>query len=710
VQVIGGRTRQVNIWLDAYKLRAYNLTVTDVTRALQQQNVEIPAGKVDQGARTLTLRTRGRMQSVADFNNIGLRSTEGGAVRLSDVGRIEDSIAEEESVAEVNGDPTVVLSILKQSGTNALAVIDAIKGRLHTIEQTMPSGTNIRIVRDQSDYIKAAVHAVQEHLILGAILASIVVLVFLWNWRSTLISAIAIPTSIIATFGLIYFMGLTLNVITMLALTLSVGIVIDDAIVVLENIYRHIEEKGMSPFHAAIEGTREIGLAVMATTLSLVAVFLPVAFMSGIVGRFMNSFGLTMAFAIMVSLLVSFTLTPMLSARWLRGVAEDDGESVAGHDPERRHVAAGHQAMSPFDTNGRAQAQGVPAHAAHGHEPSSKERGFFALIDRVYTALLRWSLRHRWAVVLACFGALFAVGPLGMAVPKNFLPQDDESQFEISARAPEGTSLQATRKIGRDIATAVQTKLPHVQYTMLTVGSDQARTQNNAAVYVRLTPVEKRDVSQFDLINRVRKEILPRFAAEDLRTIVGPVNAFGGGGTASATIQYTIAGPDLKKLTEASQKALAQMKQIPGVVDADTSLIAGKPEVTVDIDRPMAQQLGVQPSDVANALRYLVGGDKVTDYNESGEQYEVHVRAEQAYRSTEEGISLLTVPSTTMDAVPLDQVVKLSRSSGPSTIQRWNRQRQVTLTANTLPGTSEADVVTRLNQIVQGLNLGPDYK
>ena len=684
VSVLGGRRRQINLWLDAYKMRAYNVTVTDVTRALSAQNVEIPGGRVDQGDRTLTLRTLGRLQSVKDFDDIILRSTEGGAVQLSDVARVEDGTEEELTSAEINGKPTVLLSVVKQSGTNALAVVDAVKERIEDIKATLPSGYKLNVVRDQSDYIEAAVHTVQEHLILGSILASFVVLLFLWNWRTTLISAIAIPTSIIATFALMYYMGFTLNVITMLALTLSVGIVIDDAIVVLENIYRFIEEKGMTPFEAAIQGTKEIGLAVLATTLSLVAVFLPVAFMSGIVGRFMNSFGLTMAFAILVSLLVSFTLTPMLSARWLKK-REDEG-APSGRD--------GHPNIHTVQHDG--------GHAA------SKERGFFALIDRVYTGLLKWSMAHRWVIVLACFGAIFSVVPLIKAVPKNFLPQDDESQFEITARAAEGTSLHATRAIARRIAGEVE-KFPDVEYTLVSIGADQSATQNNASVYVRMKSLDTRKTTQNELMQKVREGVLPKFAAENLRTIIGPVNAFGGGGTQSATIQYVLAGPDLAKLEKASQQVLSQFKKIPGVVDADSSLISGKPELNVSFDRALASQLGVQPGEVAGALRYLVGGDKVTDFNEHGEQYEVHVRAEQAFRSNIEGIGLLTVPSNKLDAVDLAQVVKFERSSGPSTIQRRNRQRQVTFTANVLPGTSEADVTASLARIINGLNLGADY-
>lgn len=675
VSIIGGRLRQINIALDAYKLRTYGLTVTDIIRALQAQNIEIPGGRIEQPDKNLTLRTRGRIQSVKEFNKIVLNASNGGQVLLGDVARVIDGVQDELSAAEIDDNPTVLLSIVKQSGTNSLQVIDALKERLDTMRKALPPTYKIRIARDQSDYIKAAVHTVQEHLMMGAFLASLVVLLFLWNWRSTLISAIAIPTSIISTFALMWVMGFTYNVITLLALSLAVGIVIDDAIVVLENIYRYMEEKGFSPFEAAIHGTREIGLAVLATTLSLVAVFLPVAFMTGIVGRFMNSFGMTMAFAIMVSLLVSFTLTPMLSARWLK-------------PPKHRHTA---------HLNG------------HAGDSASK-RGFFRYIDAAYTALLKFSLAHRWVVVLACFGALMAIKPLAIAVPKNFLPSDDESQFEVTARAPEGTSLQAAREIGRRIARKLR-DMPGVSYTLLTVGADQQNTQNSAAIYVRMKELKDRPgVTQDDLVMRSRNEILPQFAAENLRTIVGPVSAFGGGGTASAAIQYALVGPDLKALEKASAKIMPQFKKIDGVVDADTSLVSGKPELNVDIDRPMAEQLGVHPADIANALRYLVGGDQVSDYFENGEQYEVHVRAEEPFRTNAAGVSLLTVPSSTLGAVDISQVVRLVRATGPATIQRLNRQRQVTFTGNAKPGASEQAITSALDKVIKSQNLGPSYK
>ena len=334
VQIIGGRQREIQIWVDPDKLRAFNVTVAQVADAVRAQNMEVPGGRVDEGTRELTVRTMGRIVEPAEFNNLVVGSRGGYSVKLSDVGYAEDGAEEPRTEARLNGQPAVTLIVSKQSGQNTVAVAEAVKARLDELQKTLPPGFKTQVVGDQSIFIKASIESIQTHLIEGSILAAIVVFIFLWSFRSTLIAATAIPTSLIATFGLMAALGFTLNSITMLALTLMVGIVIDDAIVVLENIFRFIEEKGMHPFQAAIEGTKEIGMAVMATTLSLLAVFLPVGFMGGIVGRFMSSFGLTSSFAIAVSLLVSFTLTPMLAARLIK--RSNDTEEGA---TEKRHRA-----------------------------------------------------------------------------------------------------------------------------------------------------------------------------------------------------------------------------------------------------------------------------------------------------------------------------------------------------------------------------------
>jgi HAE1 family hydrophobic/amphiphilic exporter-1 len=668
VVVTGGRERQVNVWLDADRLRAYNVTVTDVARALNTQNAEIPGGRMDQGASSVTLRTRGRVQSVEEFGDIVVKANQAHPVKITDVAEVEDGMADLDTVANIDGTSTVLLNIRRQSGTNTVEVVNGIKEQLKETIKALPAGYKLRIVRDGAEFIEASIHNVEEHLIVGSLLAAFVVMLFLTNLRSTIISAIAIPTSIVATFGLVWYMGFTLNMMTMLALTLSVGIVIDDAIVVLENIYRFIEEKHDDQFQAAIDGTKEIGLAVLATTLSLVAIFVPVGFMGGIVGRFMKSFGLTMAFAIMVSLLVSFTLTPMLAARWLKVKKHGDGE---------------------------------------GH--SSKDSKVFRAIDGVYSRMLEWSMSHRGIVAGIAVGVLLSTFPLFTVVDKNFLNNDDQSEFEINLRAPEGTSLESTEVITNRVATAIRKQVPEVDYTLVQIAGDPAKTRNLGNIYVRLKPIEDRKRDQFTVMTAIRSQVLPPLGA-NLRTSVQPIANIGGGGSQNADIQFIINGTDLNKLDVYSKQLVQRVKLIPGVVDVDTSMNAGKPEMSVRVDRPKAADMGVQIADAAEALRLLVGGDQVTTYNEGGEQYEVHLRARVADRGTQQAVAALTVPSARLGAVSLDNVANFSPGSAPSDINRLNRQRQVTVFANLLPSASQAEVQSAMVAEFQKMNAGADYR
>jgi HAE1 family hydrophobic/amphiphilic exporter-1 len=474
-------------------------------------------------------------------------------------------------------------------------------------------------------------------------------------------------------------MGFTLNQITMLALTLMVGIVIDDAIVVLENIFRFIEEKGIPPFQAAIDGTKEIGMAVTATTLSLLAVFLPVGFMGGIVGRFMSSFGLTSSFAIAVSLVVSFTLTPMLAARLIKRSSDKEEGAF-----ERRTEPADH---------------------------GSKESRFYRPIDRTYKLMLTWSMAHRWIIVAACAIVIISIVPLFMFVGKNFLPVDDQSQFELNVRAPEGYTLAATSELAERISADVR-KLPGVTDTLTTIGGGQQEQVNVASIYVKLLPIADRNLSQGDLMSRARTEILAKYVKQypgQLRTSVQQVAAISGGGFRNADIQYVIGGPDLDKLTKYSAAMQEKMKTIPDVVDVDSTLITGKPELRVVIDRARAGDLGVRVADIAQALNTLVAGQKVSTFNAGTDQYNVRVRAVGQFRSSVEGLNRMIVSSSKIGWVSLDNLVRVEEGTGPSAIDRLNRQRQVTLLANVKPGGSQAAVITRMNQFAKEINIDPAY-
>ena len=675
VLVLGGRKRQINLWVDADRLRAYNLTVNDISRTLQSQNADIPGGRIDAGAQSTTMRTRGRVERAEEFGDLVVRQVDGHPVQINDVGRVDDGVADATTLASINGDPTVLLQVRKQSGTNTVEVVNNVKERLAEVQQALPPGYELRIVRDGAEFIEASIRSVEEHLIVGSVLAAFVVLLFLGNLRSTVIAAISIPTSNVATFALLWYMNFTLNMLTMLALTLSVGIVIDDAIVVLENIYRFIEEKGMSPIQAAIEGTREIGLAVLATTMSLVAIFAPVGFMSGMVGRFMRSFGLTMAFAVMVSLLVAFTLIPTMSGRWLKVKprTEDDDHHV--HD--------------------------------------SKHSKIFGPIDRIYTRMLEWSMAHRGMVAALAVMVLLASVPMFRIVNINFTPQDDQSEFDVSLRAPEGTSLDATEVTANRVASAIR-QIPEVVYTMITVAGDSAGTLNTASIYVRLKPIGERGRDQFEIMDVVRNEVLPKAAPQGVKaSLQAPGIAGGGGGGGQGgqgDVTFVLQGPDLQILERASNALAAKARSIPGLVDVDTSLRVGKPEMSVRLDRPKAADLGVQIADAADALRLLVGGDQVTTYNEAGEQYEVHLRAEEQQRGSEAAIARLTVPSSRLGAVPLENIASFAHADAPADIRRLNRQRQVTVGANMLPGTSQSAAQQQIAAEASQLGLGSEYR
>jgi hydrophobic/amphiphilic exporter-1 (mainly G- bacteria), HAE1 family len=668
VTILGGRKRQINVWLDPVKLAASGITAFDVERALATQNITVPGGDINTGPRRLALRLEGRVQTVDAIGQIVVRESKDHPTRVLDVAQVDDGSEEERSWASEDGKQSLVLSVRKQSGENTVAVADAVRVRLAQVEKAIP-GISLRVVRDNSQSIRTSLEAVREHLILGAIFAALIVLIFLGNIRTTFIAALAIPISIIGTFALMYVIGFTLNMITLLALALAVGIVIDDAIVVLENIVRFIEEKRQKPFVAAWNATRDIGLAVLATTLSLMAVFLPVAFMSGIVGRFLQSFGITMAFAIGVSLLVSFSLTPMLSARMIE----------------------------PPAAEGESRRKGVLERAVDA---------FYGPLERIYMRVLRWVMKRRWVVVVASLLALYAIGPLSRSIPKGFQPDNDLAEFEVNVRTPEGTSLQQTRLIADGIARELRA-MPYVEHTLMTIGNDPQQTQNRANIYVHLIDPTGRPSSQAQMMERVRKEIVAH-QPKELRIDVS-VSQQINTGQSSAQVQYTISGPDLDRLASYATQAVQKLRAFPGAVDVDSNLIVGNPEVHLGLNRDLAANLGVNALDVANTLQLLVGGLKVSSFYESGEEYDISARAEKDYRDNLASLAMMTVPATSGGSVPLASVVSATRATGPSQINRLARQRQVTVTGNVAPGIGQSTVSDALMNIIDDLHMPPGY-
>jgi hydrophobe/amphiphile efflux-1 (HAE1) family protein len=656
VSLVGGRKRQINVILDPVRLRAQGLTALEVQRVLASQNLNIPGGTVETGPTNITLRIAGRVTSLEELARMVVREQEGHPIRIADIGRVEDGQAREESYAEYDGDPTVVLSVKKQSGKNTVAVVDTVLAKLDEVRRALPKGVSLDVVYDNSSTIRTSTDAVIEHLILGAFFAVVVVLLFLASGRSTIIAALAIPISIIGTFAVMSAMGFTLNFLTLLALALAVGLVIDDAIVVIENIVSYIEKKRMKPFPAAIAATKNIGLAVLATTLALMSVFLPVSFMGGMIGRFLKNFGLTMAAAIGVSLFVSFTLTPMLGARWLRLRDENAPPSLLSRIVET----------------------------------------FYRPIERGYVAALRFAMNHRWVVILACCAAMVSTVPIAKRLTGAFTPPNDKAQFQVSLRAPEGTSVAETRLVTQRVVADLE-RLPHVTHTLITIGDDSEKTANLAGVRVLLTDPKTRELTQEQLMNRARTEITSKLP-KTLRVNVTEVSDIAVS-SGNAAINYALVGPDPVALERAAKEITEKLRKVPGAVDVDNSLIVGKPEAKVAIDRDRAADLGVQVSDIAGTLQLFVGGLKVSTFPDGNEQYDIRVRGEERFRGDPAALAVLSVPSSKYGAIPLASVVTITDTTGPSKIKRVSRSRQITISANAAPGVGTTFVEDKLKEI-----------
>ena len=692
VRVVGGLDRAINIWIDAERLAAYQIPVTAVRSALTRQNADVPGGNVNTGREELVLRTLGRYTDPHAFEDLVIATVNGSPIRLRDVGRVEDGTKEQRSLARLNGVPTVTLEIRRQSGANTIDVIKGIKQELPRVAGQLPNDVKMEVIRDQSRYIEAALHEIQKHLILGSILASLVVLLFMRSWRSTLIAAVAIPCSLISTFGMMRALNFTLNSVTMLALVLMVGVVIDDAIVVLENIFRFIEEKRIEPREAAREATKDIGLAVLATTLSLVVIFLPVSFMSSISGRFLYQFGITAAVAILVSLLVSFTLTPMMSSRLIR--VKDAG-------------------------------------AGGGHNSAGSRGGFYKWVDKVYTTMLAFAMRHRLAVSVLALLVIFSSVPLYRSVKQEFIPTNvDEAEFEISVNGPEGTNLAVMNETMAAIEKDVLST-PGVRLVLSSSGGSFLGGVNQGGAYVRIAPHEERtfslgrlwtetkngnplnafrgNYSQQDVMLEVRRR-LQKYAPMRAGVRNAPSFNFGAGGRFD--IDFNLRGPDIVALAGYADDLMKRSQTLGGIVDADTSLKLNKPELRVEIDRARAADLGVDSTDIATALRLMVGGEeRASRYRDESinEDYDVQLRLDEKDRSDVATIQRLYVPSSKGGLVRLDNLVNIKRDTSPSRIDRLNRERLVSMRASVAPGFALADRIEALRSAVGQMNLPAAY-
>ncbi|MBP9206798.1 MAG: efflux RND transporter permease subunit [Kofleriaceae bacterium] len=671
VTILGGQKRRINIQLDPIRLAAKRVSALEVYRAIGVANVSFPGGRIQQGPTQGNLRIEGKVALATDLARIVVRQQGDLPVRVGDVADVEDSEADAENAAITDGVRSVVLAVRKQSGRNTVQVVDNVKGAVGELGRALPPGYRVELVRDNSELIRTSADQVLEHLVVGAGLAVLVVLLFLGNLRSTVIAAVSIPVSIVSTFALMAWAGFTLNLMTLLALALAVGIVIDDAIVVLENIYRYIDEKGMRPFPAAIAATKEIGLAVLSTTLSLMAVFLPVAFMSGIVGRFLMGFGLTMAFAILVSMFVSFTLTPMMAARWL------PPPPPAG---EHRRKSWLERAADAFN---RPLASG-------------------------YHRLMAWSLRHRWVVVVACIGACASVPVVMPKVGNGFLPKNDEAQFEVFVRTPEGTTLDATTVYTERLARQVRA-LPEVEHTVTSIADTAQKQSNVGKIYVRLVEPDRRTRPQEEIMDYVRKHVLVGLP-EGTRAGVQLINDFNAAGGQDFWVQYMITGPDLDRLELYAKQVMDKMRPVPGVVDLDSSITDPVPETTLRPNLDRAAMLGVDPGDITSTLALLVGGIDASTYEDRGRQYDIHLRAAERFRDDPSALALLSVPSRTLGQVPLSDVVDQSPTTGPSQIGRNRRTRSVFIQCNIAPGFNEGAITAAMSKAIAELGLPPTYR
>src|SRR5688572_9389359 len=690
VGINGGRERAVNIWIDPDRLTAYRLPINAVRDAIVRQNTDIPGGSVTSGAREQNLRTMGRMVYARDFNDLVVATVNGSPIRIRDLGYAEDGTKESRSSSRVNGKPTVTLEIRRQTGANTIEVIEGVKQNLQKISAQLPPDVELRILEDQSGFIYAALHEINIHLIVGSILASLVVLAFMRNWRATIIAAVAIPASLIAAFGVMWALDFTLNSVTMLSLVLMVGIVIDDALVVLENTFRFMEEKGMAPLDAARLATADIGHAVLATTLSLAVIFVPVSFMSSIAGRFLYQFGITAAAAVMVSLLVSFTLTPMMCARML-------------------HVSGN----------------------TGSHDAARSRQGFYRWIDAGYMASLRFSMKHRVLVAAVGLAVIALSVPMYRLIRQDYLPTNvDDGQFEVRALAPEGVSLAAMDDVMRKVEGKLMAT-PGVTTVLGSTGGDYNGSLSSGRIWVQLVPHDERvfswmrlgrgllhgepleafrnNFSQRDVMQNVRRDLAQY---KDIRFQINNAQSINLAGAGSRTdIGFVFRGPDIERLVNYASQ-LAKRGPELGLLDAQVSIQLNRPELRLEVDRQRAADLNADVQSIASAMRLMVGGDdRVSRFHDAevNEDYDVQLRLAEGSRNDPDTISRLYVPTRDGKLVRVASVAKSATARSVSQINRLDRQRQVTPQASVAPGYGMAGRNQALTVAARELNMPAGY-
>jgi len=669
VDLVGPSKREVNVNIDPLRLEALGMGVDEVIAGLQSENVNTPLGRLNRGGTEYPLRISGKPDAVEQFKTMVIAQRGGRPIPLAEVAQIKDGIEEQRSLALVNGIPAIGLDILKQSGANTVGLVDRVKKEIEVIQKELPPGTTIEMVRDASIMIRDSVRDVEETLILGGLLTILIVFCFLNSWRSTVITGLTLPISVISSFTVMYFLGMTLNVLTLMALSLAIGMLIDDAIVVRENIVRHLE-RGEDHFTAAREGTSEIGLAVLATTMSVIAVFIPVAYMKGIVGRFFFQFGITVAFAVLVSLFVSFTLDPMLSSRWVDPDIERKG---------KRHILAR-----------------ILDHFNHWFDRTADG----------YRAVIGWALDHRKTVLFLATVAFFAGLGVFSILQTEFFPNYDQGEFQLNFKSAPDASMEETQSRLAEVQ-AVLKDIPEVKHTYATIGAGDTGTVRDARVFVKLKERKERKRKQEEIQRDLRQRI-------DKIPGILPAIMEAGRMDNQKPLVINVRGEDIALLKKYAAELKEEIYKIPGIVDLEVTLEQDIPEFRLVVDRERAVDAGVMTGDIVRTVGALVGGQAVTTYeDEDGDAVNVRVRLPLGLRQDPAQVERLRLAVPRLNAipalVPLGNVVNYGMSTTPSEINRQDLTRQVVITAN-LDNLPLGTAVKKVEAAAKHLTMAPGYR
>ena len=662
VKIIGGQEREIRIWLDAEKMRGYNIPVDIVKNVLASENLEVPGGRIETLEKETVVKTYGKLENVEEFNDLIITYVDGKPVYMRDIGYVEDGMEDLRSISYMDGKRAVSVEIRKVSGGNVVQVADDVKEVIADIENNLPDDIEMTMAIDNSIFVKHAINDVSEQMFIGGMLAVITILFFLRNFRTAFIAAIVLPSTVFSTYNLMNAFGFTLNQLTMLALTISIGMLVDDAVVMIENIYHKLERGEMNPKKAAMDAAKEIGMAIITTSATILGVFVPVAFMTGIIGRFFFEFGLTVAFATMISTFISLTLTPMLCSRILRGRKEGEGHNII-----YRTLTKGFRAM-----------------------------------DAGYKAVLGFALHHRFITVIAAIAIFYGSLQLAALIPGEFTPPEDDGRFLVGIEAPLGSSIYETRNRAQEVERVIKT-MPGINFTYLSAGGGSEGKVNEASIVADIVDLEERDFSQIEMINAVRAKLAGKFP--DLTLAVGPLEQGGGSAFSSYEVNYSLRGSNMQELINASNLLKGKLEAHGGFVDVTTTYDEAKPEVGVRINREKAADLGASVGGIAFAINTLVAGEDITTFEKDGEQYDVRVRLMEKDRDEADDIKKILVMTNSGQTTELSNLVSVSDGFGPVQIDRRDRMREISIMANLGPDLTLGQAITAIDQFTEEANL-----